>query len=197
MFDWVGRLFDQAVLIFSVPALLGTVVFLVKMGLMTLGGFGDADVDVDVDLDVDADVDADASTDAFNLLSIQSIAALLMGFGWGGLFGRQILEWNFAGSIALGLAFGFALVWLLGILLKAMYDLQNSGHVRARDAVGTNGVVYANIPGKGEGRGQVRVVVNERARFYTAVSDGDALTTNTEVRIVSLNNDGSLTVTRA
>ena len=156
-----------------------------------------SDVDVDVDIDVDADVDADASTDAFNLLSIQSIAALLMGFGWGGLFARQILEWNLSASIVAGLAFGLGLVWLLGILLKAMYDLQNSGHVRVQDAVGHNAVVYANVPAKGEGRGRVRVVVNERARFYNAVSDGDALPTNTETRIVGVNDDGSLTVTRA
>jgi hypothetical protein len=47
----------------------------------------------------------------------------------------------------------------------------------------------------GDGRGQVRVVVDERARIYNAVSDGDAIVTSSSVRIVRANDDNTLTVT--
>ena len=94
----LGGLFQTDALLFTIPALLGTMVFLIRMGLMAIGGIGEGldgagDMDVAVDIDVDADVDLGAevesgdSTHAFTLLSVQSVGAFLMGFVWGGLGG--------------------------------------------------------------------------------------------------------------
>lgn len=195
----LGGLFEGEILFFTVPALLGTFVFLLKLGLMTVAGLGG---DVHTDLHADADVDlgdghASDSTDAFKLLSIQSMAALLMGFGWGGIAGRLGLDWSLPMSLLLGAGCGLLLMWLLGLLMKAVYDLQESGHVRIEDAVGAEGVVYAGVPGKGHGRGQVRVVINDRARIYNAVSDGEPIATSSAIRVVRVNEDQSLTVIAA
>ena len=194
-------LFQQEALLFTVPAVIGTAVFLVKLGLMALGadhGDVDADVDVDIavgdDIDLGSDVEASDSTAAFTLVSIQSVAAFLMGFGWGGVGGLIGFDWSFPMSLLLGVAFGAALVWLMGILMKAMYDLQSSGNLNVQDAVGSEGVVYANVPAKGGGRGQVRVVIDERARIYNAVSEGDPIETGGRVRVVRVNDDRTLTV---
>ncbi len=193
----LGGLFQQEALFFTIPAVLGTTVFLIRLGLMAIGGFADGvdGVDVDADVDVGAHVEGGDSTHAFELLSVQSIAAFLMGFGWGGVGGLVGFDWSFPMSMLTGVAFGAGLVWLLGLLMKAMYDLQSSGNVRIQDAVGAQGRVYTNVPAKGDGRGQVRVVVNQRARIYNAVSDGDAIVTSSEVRIVRVNEDHTLTVT--
>ena len=199
MFD---ELFSQEALLFSVPALLGTAAFLVRLGFMAVGGIGegvdsvgDVDVDLDTDVDLGHDVESGDSTEAFKLLSIQSVAAFLMGFGWGGVGGLIGFEWSFPMSLLLGVGFGALLVWLLGILMKAMYDLQSSGNVNIGDAAGLEGQVYANVPARGDGRGQVRVVIDERARIYNAVSDGDAITTGSRVRVVQVNDDRTLKVT--
>ncbi len=197
----LAALFQQEALFFSIPAVLGTTVFLIRLGLMSIGGLAegvdgvDVDIDVDADVDLGADVDAGDSTQSFELLSVQSVAAFLMGFGWGGVGGLIGFDWSFPMSMLTGAAFGAGMVWLLGILMKAMYDLSSSGNVNIQDAVGTEGTVYTNVPAKGDGRGQVRVVVNTRARFYNAVSDGDAIVTNSSVRIVRVNDDHTLTVT--
>ncbi len=193
----LGGLFQQEALFFTVPAVLGTTVFLIRLGLMAIGGFADGvdGVDVDADVDLGAEVEGGDSTHAFELLSVQSIAAFLMGFGWGGVGGLVGFDWSFPMSMLTGVAFGAGLVWLLGLLMKAMYDLQSSGNIRIQDAVGAQGRVYTNVPAKGDGRGQVRVVVNQRARIYNAVSDGDAIVTNSDVRIVRVNEDHTLTVT--
>ncbi len=193
----LGGLFQQEALFFTIPAVLGTTVFLIRLGLMAIGGFADGvdGVDVDADVDVGAHIEGGDSTDAFELLSVQSIAAFLMGFGWGGVGGLVGFDWSFPMSMLTGAAFGAGLVWLLGLLMKAMYDLQSSGNIRIQDAVGAQGRVYTNVPAKGDGRGQVRVVVNQRARIYNAVSDGDAIVTNSDVRIVRVNEDHTLTVT--
>lgn len=208
-----GGLFQNEALLFTIPAMLGTLVFVIRLGLMLIGGIGDgvdgghmdlgghmdvgADVDMDVDTDVHLGADADGgdSTHAFELLSLQSIAAFLMGFGWGGLGGFIGFDWTVPTSVLAGVAFGAALVWLLGLLMKAMYDLQASGNVHIQDAVGAQGTVYANVPARGGGRGQVRVVVNQQARIYNAVSDGDAIVTSSSVRVVRANEDHTLTVT--
>ncbi len=193
----LGGLFQQEALFFTIPAVLGTTVFLIRLGLMAIGGFADGvdGVDVDADVDLGAEVEGGDSTDAFELLSVQSIAAFLMGFGWGGVGGLVGFDWSFPMSMLTGVAFGAGLVWLLGLLMKAMYDLQSSGNIRIQDAVGAQGRVYTNVPAKGDGRGQVRVVVNQRARIYNAVSDGDAIVTSSNVRIVRVNEDHTLTVT--
>jgi membrane protein implicated in regulation of membrane protease activity len=201
-------LFESDVLLFTIPALLGTLVFLLRLGLMAIGGF-DHDMDVPHDVDVPTDIHVDVSsevdlghdvetghsTEAFKLLSIQSIAAFLMGFGWGGIGAIYGFDWPVPVALVVGAAFGLALVWLLGLLMKAMYDLQSSGTVRMADAVGGEGQVYANIPADGGGRGQVRVVIDDRARIYNAVSSGDAIKTGALVRIVRVNQDRTLTVT--
>ena len=195
----LGGLFEQQALLFSIPAMLGTAVFALRLGLMAFGGMG-ADVDGHDALGADVsggDVpdhgDGD-STHAFNLLSVQSIAAFLMGFGWGGLGGLLGLEWPLSMSVLAGAAFGALLVWLLGLLMKAMYDLQSSGNVRIEEAHGAEGVVYARVPGRGQGRGQVRVVINDRARIYTAVSEAEPIATNTRIRVLRVNEDHTLTV---
>ena len=198
----LDSLFGSDVLLFSIPALVGTVVFLLKLGLLSLGGVG-ADADVDVDLDVDAGMDmdhagdVDDSTHAFQILSIHSIAAFLMGFGWGGLVGFRTFDWNTPSSFALGLAFGAALVWMLAALLQAMYHLQGSGNVNINDTIGRDAVVYVHIPADGAGIGRIRIVINERARFFNAVTKGEEIARNARVRITDINPDNTVTVTPA
>lgn len=199
-------LFGHGAVWFGVPAVVGTFFFLLRLGLMMLGGDGDVDADVDVDIDVDVDVDVDAdahvhdavdSTDAFQVLSFQTIATFLMGFGWAGLGGFQGAGWSAGWSVLFGLAAGSGMVWLLAKLLKLVYGFQSSGTVSIRDALGTEGQVYLQIPGHREGRGQVRLVIGERQRYFNAVTDEDAIGTKSRVRITAVNDDNTLTVSKA
>ncbi len=185
-------LFSGDVFAFSVPAILGTLVFLLKLAAMFAGADG-GDADLDVDIDVDA-ADADGSTDAFRMLSLQAIAAFMMGFGWAGLGARLGFGWELIPSLAVGAAGGIALVWLLGLLLKAMYDLEGSGAVDLRRAVGVAGTVYVTVPGRGEGRGQVRVVIDGRDRTLTAVTEGEAIRSGAAVMITNIDAQRTATV---
>ena len=109
----------------------------------------------------------------------------------GGLIG---FDWSLSTSLVLGAACGAGMVWILAILFKAMYDLQTSGNVRMSDAVGHEGTVYANIPAAGEGRGQVKVVLKDRARIFSAMTEGDAVPTNATVRVTRVGADRTLVV---
>jgi len=188
---------------FGVPALAGTAFFTLRTALMLVGGVDadtgfDVDVDVDFDVDMDVDVgDVDAagetggdpgdSTQAFQVLSIQAIAAFVMGFGWGGLGGLNGLGWPLPGSIAFAVLCGSGMVWLLGKLLRFVYGLQSSGTVPMYQALETEGTVYAQIPAGAAGMGRVRVVIGDRARYYKAITDGDALPRDAKIRVVEIN----------
>jgi hypothetical protein len=201
---------DGYALLFTVPAVIGSFVLLLKLGLLTFGGdSGDADVDVDVDVDLDVDMDVDFDADVndaahahggddlFVWLSVQGIAALLAGFGWGGLVGTLTFHWELPASLALGIGAGGFLMWLAGMLFRFVMSLQESGTVSITRAMGCVGDVYAGIPATGSGRGQVRVIIDNRARFYNADTEGEALATGTRIKVVRINNDRSVTVMKA
>ncbi len=181
-------LITDGALWFSIPAIVGSIFFVLRLLLMFVGG-GDLGLDADVDLD------HPDSTDTFKVLSIQSIAAFLMGAGWGGIAGLRAFEWTWINALLFGIACGVATVWLLGMLLKAVYDLQASGNVRVERAVGAEGTVYVSIPQAGEGRGQVQLVVDGRQRIYTAVTEGESIASQSRIRVVRVNEDRTLTVT--
>ena len=192
----LDSLFAQDALLFTIPALLGTLVFLIKIGLMSIG-IGDIDADFDIDVDVDIDIDGGDSTAAFSFISLQSIAAFIMGFGWGGLIGYKTFGWELPMSVLTGLGFGAFLMWVLGMMLKGIYNLQSSGTVNPKDAIGLEAMVYSNVPAKGVGRGKVRVVINDRARIYNAITEGEPLPSNSRVRVTRVDSDNTLTVIKA
>jgi hypothetical protein len=188
---------------FGIPAVVGTFFFLLRLALMMIGGDGDldADVDVDMDLDVDSDFHVDAhhivdSTDAFEVLSFQTIATFLMGFGWGGLGSFLGAGWSTGWSALFGVGAGAGMVWLLAKLLRLVYGFQSSGTVSIRDALGTEGQVYLQIPGQRSGRGQVKLVIGDRQRYFNAVTDDDTIVTKSRVRVSAVNDDNTITVSK-
>ncbi len=181
---------------FSVPAIVGSAVFLIRIALLMVGGHGGDLHAGDVHLDM-GDAHHGDPGEAFKALSIQSIAAFLMGFGWAALGAFRGTGFHWAPSIGIGLIGGFAMVWLLALLLKGMYDLQSSGNIDISTALGHEADVYVTVPPRGEGRGQVRITLQQRLRVLNAISEGEALPTSTRVRVTGINDDNTLTVSPA
>src|SRR5678815_2120068 len=93
---------------------------------------------------------------SFEILSIQSIAAFVMGFGWAGLAGLKGTQWSFGIVNLVAAACGIGMVWLLAMLLRGMTDLETTGTIPIGSAIGHEGDVYVTVPGDSRGRGQVR-----------------------------------------
>ena len=184
--------FGGSAIWFGIPAVIGTLFFTVRLLLMFVGG----DADVDADIDFDADIDTGDSDHAFSVLSIQSITAFMMGFGWGGLGGLRGAGWNEPTSLMFGLLAGVGMVWLLAKLLGFTRRLQSSGNILINDALGVEGTVYVGVPGSRAGRGKVRLVIGERQRYLNAVTDEEPLGANTAVRVTGINDDNTVTVTK-
>jgi len=200
-------LFQGDALWFTVPALFGTLVFILRMVLMLVGGdtgdggdggdlghagdvgdFGDTG---DGSLDFDGQHHPSSNT-AFEILSVQSISIFLMGFGWVGIGCLLGSGWSTGVALALGVVGGVAMVWIMARTLGAVRTLEGSGNVKIQSTLGLEGDVYARIPAGG--RGQVRLVIDSRQRIYNAVSRDTDIASQSRVRVVGVNDDNTITV---
>ena len=182
---------------FTIPGIIGSAIVFLKIALMCLGlgddidGLGDIG---DIDVDIDGDFDIGDSDIAASAISIQSAAAFLMGLGWGGLFGKEVLGQNIGISIVIGLATGAFFVWMLVKMLTFVYRLQSSGNIPISNAMGKEGTVYAQVPGRMSGQGRVKIIMDDRQRIYRAVTDGDEIASQSRVRVIAVNDDNTITV---
>lgn len=188
--------FSGAAVWFTVPALVGTGLFLLKMILMFAGGDHHAAADGhDLGGGLDHPADAGDAADAdLHLLTVQGVLAFLVGFGWTGLLvlslsGRQVIIAAAAGVVA-----GSAAMYLMARLMAALMKLQASGNIDASSAVGVEGTVYVTIPEGGKGMGQVTLVIDQKQRTYNAVSSGPALARNARVRVLGVQGQNTLAV---
>jgi hypothetical protein len=173
---------------FSVPALVGTAGYLVRLILSSLGGDHlDAGHAGDV-------VDGMHHDGGATVLSVQTLLTFAMGFGWGGLGAYRGAGWSPSIAVAVGIGSGVALVIILLLLLNATRRLQSTGNLAIDGFVGLEGEAYTDIPGPGGGRGQVRAVLGERERFLNAVAVADEIPARARVTIVRANADNTVTV---
>lgn len=176
---------------FTIPAVIGTLYFLIQMFFQGIGG--------DLDVDLDTDIGHDGAGHDFKVLSLQTLSAFFMGGGWMGLAAYRLLELSPAPAALVAVGSGVAVGWLLLTLLRAMLKLQNSGNITLDEAVGLTGQVYVHIPEVGRGSGRVTVIIENHQREYNAVQEGEvAIPTGTAVRIVRANEaSNTLSVERA
>lgn len=180
--------FSGAAIWFTVPALVGTGLFLVRLILMLAGGDHGHDIGVDGH-DFSNGNDAD-----LHILSVQGVLAFLMGFGWVGLLVLSSTSAELILAGAAGLVAGGAAMYGLAKALAGLKRLQSSGTVDAHAAIGSEATVYVTIPEAGKGTGQVILVVGQKQRTYNAVSSGPALTRNARVRVLAVQGQNTLAV---
>jgi hypothetical protein len=174
---------------FALPAALGTAFFVFRLCMLMLGHVHGVDLHSDVHADTHGHTD---SGDAFKILSLQSLAAYSMGFGWGGLGALKGTGWPFHLSVLVAFICGLGMMWFLGLMLKAVFDLQTSGNITLESTIGSEGEVYVGIPAQGSG--QVRLVIRDRQRIFNARSEEGPLATSSRVRVVRIHEDNSVGV---
>ena len=191
IFDW-AEVVDQGsdVVAYFVMGAVGTLLFLIRLGLSLLFAGGDGDFDTDLDAGIGSDV-------SFTLFSLLSILAFFMGSGWMGLACR--LDWQLGALPAAFIAAGTGLVMMLfasGLTYGAR-RLNRQVHYDVKTAVGRTGRVYLTIPEKGQGQGQVEVSVSGRRMILQATSSGAAIPAFAQVKVVAVRDDDSLVVAPA
>ena len=187
LFDWkdLFRFAGLDAVIYAGMAVIGSVLFAIRMGLMLILG-----VDSDFDLDLDDPGDAGG----YGLLSILSITAFLMGAGWMGFLAQTTMGWDAVASALLALPSGAVLMVLAASMMLVMQKAAHHVEYNPATAVGHVGTVYMSIPEKGQGNGQVRVPVQGRTVIVDAVSTGPAIASFQDVRVVAARDEKTLVV---
>lgn len=169
---------------FTVPALIATGAFGIKLTLLLIGADGGPDIDPAVS----------DSSPAFKLLSVQAMMGFLMGFGWGGFAAHKGSNLPVLPSIIIGVVCGLGMMWVLAVILRAMHELESSGNINVSDVIGREGVVDVTVPASRAGSGRVRVIIDQRQRSYPAITDGGEIARASRVRILAAEGDNTLMV---
>jgi len=128
-----------------------------------------------------------------NIVSIKTISAMLLGFGFGGAIFQQ--NGFSTGISALG---GIGVGILIGggyfALMNSLYRLRSDGTSVLSEAVNRSGTVYLRIPGKASGAGEIQVSFGGRMQNVRAYTQGLEIPSGTAVRVVALHGDQALLV---
>ena len=163
--DWVADIVGITApstleILFMMCAFLGTAFFLILMAMMMLGDIlgGVFDSVFDTDMSMDTDL-------AFELFSIQGLAAATMMFGYVGMFTLSATDTEVFAVIAGGIA-GAASMYGVGMMLKGINNLQADGTMKYENAIGERGQVYSRI--RPNESGEIQVAVDGTLRTLTA-----------------------------
>lgn len=177
----MNLLFGDSAPWFTAPALLGTGFLMIQLVLGEIGGDGALDMDLDVD------IDGDHPGAEFGWLSLQSISAFFMGYGWIGFAAYRFLDVGFSGAAFIAVLAGIGVAWLMVWLLRSFLKLQNNTNVSIRQARGMVGEVYVTVPPEGTGRGEVVLIINNSRHSYSAIQGGEnasePIVTHTRVKV--------------
>ncbi|RKY06335.1 MAG: hypothetical protein DRP66_09035 [Planctomycetota bacterium] len=181
--------------IFAVCAIVGGVLFIIRLVLQFMGGDFDVDgadgldgldgVDGLDGADIDADFDADiGDTDySFKLISFQGLTAFFAMFGLVGLAMLKQSGFSQAHSVMGGLAAGVATVWVMKKIFEWAMTLQSSGNIKLKNAIGAEGTVYLTIHAGDTGK--VRINIQNHLKVLNAKCAGDEeIKTGEPVRVV-------------
>ena len=167
-------------------AIVATVLLIVQI-ILLLVSFGGGDLDADGDMD---SFDGDADTDGgLSIFTIKGLTAFFALGSWCGFATATFLPGNVWAPILV--FFGTGAVALLGVgfALRGVSKLACSGNLDTEKLVGKLATVYVSIPAKRAGRGKITLNAQGKFMELDAVTDGEKLTVDEQVEIVSYTDD--------
>ncbi len=197
MITWWTSLSTSMQILWAIT-LSASLIFLIQSILTFIGFGGDGGIDADFDSSGDMDFGgADGSFDAdpsMNLLTFRNLVNFCLGFGWTAVLLIEKIDTNFILMFTAVLV-GVALVVAVMFLFKWLSSMQQSGNIDLhKSAIGCEGKVYLTIPAERKREGKVQITINNAAREYDAVTDGDEIRTGTPIKVVEVLNDSTLLV---
>ena len=182
--------------------LTASLIFIVQTVMTFIGAdSGGMDTDTDFDGDMSGDVPDTALEDpsdlghtGMNLYTFRNLVNVLLGFGWTAIILSSKIKSTFL-LVLVAILVGVGLVVAVMYLFKWLSSMQQTGTINLyKSAIDCQGSVYIPIPGHREGEGKVQVTINDSVREYNALTDGDALKTGAQIRIVEVINANTVLV---
>lgn len=172
---------QNAVYYYYYLAWFATILFVIKLAVFWIFGGGDSEVSSDFNTETDTD-------GTFHFISLQSILAFLMGFGWMGYAAIKLFNFSylatFGSSFAVGLVFLFGSAYLMSMVKK----LEKTVKKDKATAVDKIGKAYTDFAPKGQGR--VEIDINEQLTVAEAVnSTEEEIKAFDQIKVVKVENE--------
>lgn len=191
--EWFTALALPEQIVYGI-AILSSLFFLIKTGLLIMG-FGE-DLDVEVDGSDDVPVGIDDISDGLEFFTLHGIMAFFAVGSWSGLWGYSISHSPWIGLLV-GFILGALMMYLCAWIVRALKNLQESGNVNTKKAIGKLGEVYVTIPPAECGVGKVNIVLNGALKEYDAVClDDKPIEYGERVRVIDLQDSETMVVQR-
>jgi len=146
------------------------------------------------DFDHDAAHDGADGAAGAQLLSLRTLVAGAVGFGWAGV---MALENEISPPVAIGLALVCGVLFMLMVfgVMRLLFSMRADGTLDYRNAVGLTGKVYVTIPAQRSGAGQVEIMLQGRLIMAAAQTDAALpLRPQSTVRVNAAQSDNTLIV---
>jgi membrane protein implicated in regulation of membrane protease activity len=186
MLEYFNQLsgFEKTLFIIAIPS---TIIMLIQFILTIVGMDSTGDMDMDLDMEFDADSDADDLNghSPFELLTFRNIVTFFSIMGWSGLALNQS---GYSQNTVLIFSFllGIASMFVMSLLVYGLYKLKQENSHTINSAVGKKGIVYLEIPSKGNGKGKITITLNGYKQNLNAYSNGPELKYGSIVEVVEV-----------
>jgi len=193
---------------FAIPF---TVVFILQLILSIFGmnhesDFGEAHGDVDGHDFSDHDAsghdfgDSDSDSDhhsgeliPFQLFTFRNLVVFFTIFGWTGIVATNF-GFGLVSILTLSIISGLFMMVVVSTLFYFAAKLTESGNINIRNAMLKTGTVYLRIPERRKGTGIVQLEIQGAIREIDAMTEGKAIPTGAQVRIVEILEDNTVLV---
>jgi len=158
-------------------AVISTAIYALKLALYYFTG---ADSDISGTFETDAD-------SAFTFISLQSVLAFLMGFGWAGLAASVYLNTDAAITLFAAFAAALLLMYISAYLTFAAKKLDKAVKFDINELKDKKGRAYTSF--KPQSKGQIEIDFNERLSVLDAYNSSDEeIEAFSEIKVLKIEN---------
>ncbi|CAN5436803.1 hypothetical protein BH18VER2_BH18VER2_06970 [soil metagenome] len=175
MIDWWSSLLLEKQIFYAIG--LASISILLIQILLTFVG---------LDSDHDAELTHGDHSSGLSFLSVRTITAFFVGFGWTGVI---LLNHGYSVPVAIagGMTTGILFLLVTAFLIHNLLRLQSSGNLDYQNAIGVVGSVYTTIPGAERGGGQIELMLQGRLMMAEAYTKAERdLKPGSKARVVEL-----------
>jgi hypothetical protein len=161
-------------------ACISTLLFLIKLGMFMFAG-----MDSEIDADFSSMEDSDAS---FNFLSVQSLLAFFMGFGWSGVAAMRQFGLSIGVSFGVAVGTGLFFMFVSALLFRLTKKLNKTVKINLKELEGKPAKTYTAFAPKG--KGQIEVTLNKKLTIFDATNNTDCqIASFTTVKVQKVQDD--------
>lgn len=121
----------------------------------------------------------------FGVISFRTVIAAMAFFGLAGL-ATQATGAPDVTTLSVALAAGFAAMYGVYAMMRAMNSLRAEGTIRIHRAVGQQGSVYLRVPPHNSGTGKIQINLQNRTMEYLASTSGEEIPTGATVVVTEV-----------